>query len=391
MFSLDNFYNIIDKNLLCVHDYKIYLCKQNINDIDYNKQSSVPADQLYEFSKIDEYTHELFNFGNTKKILFLFNDQEPVYSSILLQYSPYLGPWFPNKKEIFVNSEISQEKNELLNKLGMVDWYYFFHGFASLFWYSDLKYLPKQDIKRIKVFSCYNNLISGFRNYRLYLISMLEQKNLIKHGSVSCNLQDQFGTWKTSVMSPNLSKNAKYAIYNTFSKFDSPLTADKEYTHGKLSADTDFDDINNCHWHVVTETVFFQDKLHLTEKVFKPIANRLPFILVAAPGNLAYLKSYGFKTFDRWIDESYDNETDPEKRIGLIVQEIEKLCNLSEDELNTITNEVQDVVDYNFNWFYGGFKELIVNEMVDNYIQALDELNVDHSLKLDEIKHRLKQ
>jgi hypothetical protein len=33
-------------------------------------------------------------------------------------------------------------------------------------------------------------------------------------------------------------------------------------------------------------------------------------MLLAAPGNLAYLKSYGFKTFDSVIDESYDTIQD---------------------------------------------------------------------------------
>ena len=37
--------------------------------------------------------------------------------------------------------------------------------------------------------------------------------------------------------------------------------------------------------------------MHLTEKIFKPIVNKQPFMLLAAPDNLAYLKSYGFKTY----------------------------------------------------------------------------------------------
>ena len=44
-------------------------------------------------------------------------------------------------------------------------------------------------------------------------------------------------------------------------------------------------------FHIVTETIFYDNKLHFTEKVFKPIVARRPFFLVGAPGNLAYLKS----------------------------------------------------------------------------------------------------
>jgi hypothetical protein len=91
---------------------------------------------------------------------------------------------------------------------------------------------------------------------------------------------------------------------------------------------------------------------------------RRPFLLVGAPGNLAYLKSYGFRTFDRWIDESYDSEPDPDRRIQMIVDEMKKLC---QGDVDTIYAEMQEVLDYNFDWFYNGFKQTIVDEMVDNF------------------------
>ena len=67
-------------------------------------------------------------------------------------------------------------------------------------------------------------------------------------------------------------------------------------------------------WNVVSETVFYHNKLHLTEKIFKPIVSKQPFMLLAAPGNLKYLKSYGFKTFDHLWSEDYDNEVHDEQR-----------------------------------------------------------------------------
>ena len=133
--------------------------------------------------------------------------------------------------------------------------------------------------------------------------------------------------------------------------------------------------MTSAFWHVVTETVYFLPKLHLTEKVFKPIVAQRPFILVAAPGNLAYLKSYGFKTFDRWIDESYDQEEDHYVRIEKITREIEKLCALSKTELDTMYNEMKDILVYNYDHFYGEFKTIIVNELVDNFEGILMQFN----------------
>lgn len=125
----------------------------------------------------------------------------------------------------------------------------------------------------------------------------------------------------------------------------------------------------------MSETIFYQNKLHLTEKIFKPIVACKPFILVGAPGNLAYLKSYGFKTFDRWIDESYDNIKDPDDRIDKITNELQRLSSLSLTELRVMEKEMRDVLEHNFYHFYGDFKSRIVNELVDNFEMCLRQVN----------------
>jgi hypothetical protein len=161
------------------------------------------------------------------------------------------------------------------------------------------------------------------------------------------------------------------------------LIVDKENPQGDLSAHTGPGEWKLNHramWHIVSETVFYYDKLHLTEKIFKPIVSHRPFILVAAQGNLAYLKSYGFKTFERWIDESYDNESDPDKRISMIVAEVEKLCSMSMSELETMYEEMKETLEFNFNHFYNGdFKNIIVDEMLDNFKQCAEQRNQTHS------------
>ena len=77
---------------------------------------------------------------------------------------------------------------------------------------------------------------------------------------------------------------------------------------------------------IVLETLFDDQRIHLTEKVLRPLACGQPFILAATTGSLEYLKSYGFKTFDSLWDESYDQLEGPErwqairKIIDLIMQ-----------------------------------------------------------------------
>jgi hypothetical protein len=74
---------------------------------------------------------------------------------------------------------------------------------------------------------------------------------------------------------------------------------------------------------VITETLF-QDQLtsvFVSEKVFKPMLALHPFLIVGQPNTIKELKKMGFKTFDKWWDESYDTEIHPIKRM-------EKICNI---------------------------------------------------------------
>lgn len=219
--------------------------------------------------------------------------------------------------------------------------------------------------------------MSKYRSYRLHLVSNMIEQGLIEHGHVSLFLSDKDGTWQDTIENPDtpLDSRARVKIYHALKNQKEPLVIDTNRPAGSLSADVNFDDLTSALFHVVTETVYFQNKLHLTEKVFKPIVARRPFFLVAAPGNLAYLKSYGFKTFDHWIDESYDNEPDHYIRIEKITQELARLCTMNQSALEQTYLEMQEVLDYNFNHFYGNFKQIIVNELVDNFAGVFTQVN----------------
>ena len=60
-------------------------------------------------------------------------------------------------------------------------------------------------------------------------------------------------------------------------------------------------------------------------KIFKPVSNLQPFIVFGDYLTLAELRKLGFKTFEPFIDESYDLERDPKKRILLL--ELQELKN----------------------------------------------------------------
>ena len=64
---------------------------------------------------------------------------------------------------------------------------------------------------------------------------------------------------------------------------------------------------------VICETYSSGTSFFPTEKTFRPIAARMPLILMSVPGALKDLQNLGFQTFRNYIDESYDtidNEQD---------------------------------------------------------------------------------
>lgn len=286
---------------------------------------------------------------------------------------------------LFINSEYSSLKKELLKKWKLYDWYFFFHGFAALNWYSEYKYFLFKNNKFDKVFISLNHNVLKKRSYRLYLLSLLKSCNLSEHGFISCpTLSQKLIKEEIFDQNSNLSIVAKKHILQHLYPSAHPLILDDCNYNDASSTVGDSLNYNmrnknyhvNAFWHIVSETVYYDDKLHLTEKIFKPIVLQRPFILVGGKDNLKYLQSYGFKTFSSWIDESYDDESDPDFRLIKIVEEIKKLCLLSDEKLQSMYKDMQEILEFNHKHFYTNFKDIIVNELVDNFEGCIKQYNL---------------
>ena len=81
-----------------------------------------------------------------------------------------------------------------------------------------------------------------------------------------------------------------------------------------------------------------------TEKTWKPIAMKMPFITIGQPHILRLLRELGYKTFP-W-DESYDEIVDPDKRIESIIDLVVTLN--SRKDFVELIESCEDIVDHNF-------------------------------------------
>jgi hypothetical protein len=336
----------------------------------------------------------VFTLIPISKIKIFFYDQEPFIPILANPYMAEFTKADPESHHILVTSEFSQEVNNYSISKKFLNLYYFFHGFAALDWYRGhyaLNY-NKSIVKQYKYdFISFNRIINSDRSYRIYFVSLLKEQGLLDHGRVSFNVTDNlFDGWRDETADTNskLSECAKQHIEQNLTNIDK-LVIDNPKIYGSASADiprsidgywpnNDGPDVD-AFWHIVTETVFYYDKLHLTEKIFKPIVSKQPFMLLAAPGNLAYLKSYGFKTFNSVIDESYDRIQDNDLRTEAVVKQLHWYCNLTPGEKTDVIKQLEPIIQHNFDHFYGEFKHIITRELIDNTKTLFQSIGYDDS------------
>lgn len=216
--------------------------------------------------------------------------------------------------------------------------------------------LPIDTLQIKKYPKKFMSLNRRWRACRLALVSHLHAKNLLDQGFVS--LQTFEGkTWDNSWdYMIQLQDDETRKLFEEH-KNEIVNLPDLVLDH------TNPDDMNpvthsldecylNSYFSIVGGTSFYEKETPniagLCEKTFKAIQKKHPFILMQPVKNLPLLHDMGYKTFDGLIDESYDNEADDNKRMTMIVNEIERLCNLSDKELETFLTEARKIVDHNF-------------------------------------------
>ena len=98
---------------------------------------------------------------------------------------------------------------------------------------------------------------------------------------------------------------------------------------------------------IVTETRFAQACANYSEKVLQPIQYMKPFILLAPPYCLKYLKESGYQTFDQFWDESYDTIEDHGERLKTILELIKSILDKPISELHTLYDQMLPILEHN--------------------------------------------
>jgi len=255
----------------------------------------------------------LFNLGRddvTETDYVFFHDQEPVDTDL---YDPLFREVVKRNKDIrnkptghVIVSERGENVERLIQTYGWKSHYYFYHGWACQDWYRgyDRTFLiPRaRDRAPTQTFISPNRIVAGKRDHRVLFLY-----NVFKHGLQNNHISAPRICPVENVDITSIAQkytNVYQDISSVLEQADLPKLFAGENTQNMTSCWlSNFAEAQDSLVYVPTETVYFGNRTHLTEKTFKASALEMPFVLVATAGSLEYLREYGFKTFSGILDE----------------------------------------------------------------------------------------
>jgi hypothetical protein len=349
------------------------VCKRNILIYRYLPHGSR---NLTDCKPLDLYTeHQLASCP-----VAIFHDQEPIdvenfhlhpdlknykHPKILRKIT---GTWYSIYHDYIVVHSQKNHDMKFLEFFNAHPVYYWCHALIALDWFRYAAVDP--DISRpntfkSKIFLIYNRAWTGTREYRLKFLELVTEQKLVSF------CQSSFAPYDNNQhFSQHCFKNPKLTTSYDLEKFWPLNTNDSN-----ASADYNINDYLETDIEVVLETVFDVDYWHLTEKILRPIALAKPFILASAPGSLEYLRSYGFKTFSPWINESYDSIVDPLDRLQAIVALMKQITDMPLHQRTIILEHCQSIAEFNRAHFFSKeFQQQIVGEFESNIAIALNKI-----------------
>lgn len=218
--------------------------------------------------------------------------------------------------------------------------------------------------KKNKLFLFYNG---SNRYHRGVLVSEFLQKGLDKKSYMSAHFNSIDATYQSTV--PGIYQNHfKYLLDNPNLL---PIKLNDVQEINNISwriNDHEFHHYSDSYLYINTETKFMpsdinkkyewishdtsmMDSYFITEKTMKAFIGKMPFIMVGFQNTLAALRELGYKTFHPYIDESYDSIIDYDERLQVIIKEINRLANFSQDQWLEWYEKVHPIAMHNFYHF----------------------------------------
>jgi hypothetical protein len=379
---LDNLYHWIQN--LAQHPVILYVFRPHgskdifdLNQFEHNPSINygaplAPVIICHDQEILDFSSHKFeYSADRLQNILKKRNPNDTTIDLVMMFYSNL--PMFPNFKPSWLNVGLFQDWSILLHseqnspdveqfsQVGFLPVYYWSHAMIARDWYRFAEHDIRLEQRHVeKTFLVYCRDWTPKREYRLKFLDLLISAELVNDCVISTQHTNNQGVHLLDyqIQDPRFLVDTKKL-----------LCIPDNNSLPCASADYDVKDIVSTAVSVVLETVVDGVKIHLTEKILRPIACSHPFVIIAGPGALAYLQRYGFLTFGDIWDESYDHEPDTVKRMEMIIQTMKQIQQLSESDWK----KVNAITEYNKQHFFSEkFMAQITDELQTNLNSAVD-------------------
>ena len=220
-------------------------------------------------------------------------------------------------------------------------------------------YVKEHDLDSNKLrphkFICFNRQLA-YRTHRITLAYLALKYDLLNHNVFSFlekidekQVLDNTRAWDKYYKNIDIQRVARHIVKMLPWEIDTHALSQSEKTN--FSTHNNKKELYlNTYIHIVSETRFHDGTSpFISEKTYRPIANLQPFLYIGNYNSLRDLHALGFKTFHPYINEDYDIEQDPEKRMTMIEQELKKLNDLTLEQIHELYYNVKDILIYNRN------------------------------------------
>lgn len=125
---------------------------------------------------------------------------------------------------------------------------------------------------------------------------------------------------------------------------------------------------NSTDFSLISEGVSLSDICFITEKTWRAIINKHPFIVAGSPYTLSRLNDMGFKTFENFLEVPYyDQIVDRNARLDAAIKNAQHwLYNIANH-----ASEINESIDHNFN---------LLEELYTQYIHKIENFVEQHQL-----------
>ncbi len=217
----------------------------------------------------------------------------------------------------------------------------FEHFEPDLMWYARSHSKPVIDTTtKIKLYDCLNKRP---RHHRSWLFLKLLQAGLLEDGLVSMNDYGPHVPLLNGWPNQELLDEGRKLLPMLIDGIPNNVEPDPVYI-GRVRPD-----VYARTWvSIVTEPQFADEEqsTFCSEKIFKPIACLQPFIILGGRGSLQRLHNLGYKTFDGFIDESYDS-LPTEQRLDAIINSLHKLKAIQDK--TAWVESIKPILEHNYN------------------------------------------